>query len=60
MRQASLGKHRHGRNATAFGQPIPELEQHVFELPDDFVTQEFLRDNARKRRRRKRESGVSQ
>ncbi|KAF2682749.1 hypothetical protein K458DRAFT_390666 [Lentithecium fluviatile CBS 122367] len=58
LRQAALGKQRHGRNATAFGHPVPELEQHPFALPDDFVTQEFLRDNARKRRRRKRESGV--
>jgi hypothetical protein len=60
LRQASLGKHRHGRNATAFGHPIPELDRRVFELPEDFVTPEFLRDNARKRRRRKRESGISQ
>ncbi|KAF1959056.1 hypothetical protein CC80DRAFT_318908 [Byssothecium circinans] len=56
LRAAALGKHRHGRNASAFGQPIPEWEAHDFELPEDFVTPEFLRDNARKRRRRKRES----
>ncbi|KAF2634906.1 hypothetical protein P280DRAFT_493962 [Massarina eburnea CBS 473.64] len=59
LRAAALGKHRHGRNASAFGQSIPEWESHDFELPEDFVTPEFLRDNARKRRRRKRESGAT-
>lgn len=58
LRAAALGKHRHGRNATAFGQSIPDWEEHEFSLPDDFVTPEFLRDNARKRRRQKRESGA--
>lgn len=55
LRAAALGKHRHGRNATAFGQPIPEFEEHEFELPDDYIDPQFLRDNARQRRRRQRE-----
>ncbi|CAE7002511.1 hypothetical protein PTNB85_09241 [Pyrenophora teres f. teres] len=59
LRAAALGKHRHGRNATAFGQPVPELAEREFELPHDFIDPSFLRDNARQRRRRKRESGVS-
>jgi hypothetical protein len=58
LRAAALGKHRHGRNASAFGQPIPEFPEKEFELPDDFIDPQFLRDNARQRRRRKRESGV--
>lgn len=58
LRAAALGKHRHGRNASAFGQPIPEFAEKEFELPDDFIDPQFLRDNARQRRRRKRESGV--
>lgn len=60
LRAAALGKHRHGRNATAFGQPIPEFEEHEFELPHDFIDPQYLRDNARQRRRRKRESAVNQ
>lgn len=55
LRAAALGKHRHGRNATAFGQPIPEFEEHEFELPEDYIDPQFLRDNARQRRRRQRE-----
>ncbi|RYN33744.1 hypothetical protein AA0113_g6076 [Alternaria arborescens] len=59
LRAAALGKHRHGRNASAFGQPIPDFVEREFELPDDFIDPQFLRDNARQRRRRKRESGVN-
>lgn len=58
LRAAALGKHRHGRNITAFGEPIPDFEEHEFSIPEDFVTPDFIRDNARKRRRQKRESGV--
>ena len=58
LRSAALGKHRHGRNASAFGQPIPDWPEREFELPDDFIDPQFLRDNARQRRRRKLESGV--
>jgi hypothetical protein len=59
LRAAALGKHRHGRNASAFGQPIPDFEEKEFQLPEDFVDPQFLKDNARQRRRRKRESGVN-
>ncbi|KAF9699710.1 hypothetical protein EKO04_002334 [Ascochyta lentis] len=55
LRAAAMGNHRHGRNATAFGQPIPDFEEHEFELPDDYIDPQFLRDNARQRRRRQRE-----
>jgi hypothetical protein len=58
LRAAALGKHRHGRNATAFGLPVPDFVEHEFELPDEFVDPQFIRDNARQRRRRKRESAV--
>lgn len=58
VRAAALGKSRHGRNLTAFGQPLPEVEEQEFALPDDYVTPEALRDNARKRRRMKRESAM--
>ncbi|KAK4993250.1 hypothetical protein LTR50_000474 [Elasticomyces elasticus] len=60
LRTLALGKQstRHSslRNVTAFGLPIPEMEQADFVLPKDYVTRETLRDNARKRRRIKRES----
>ena len=55
LRAAALGKHRHGRNASAFGQSIPEFEEHEFELPEEYIDPQFLKDNARQRRRRKRE-----
>lgn len=58
LRAAAMGKHRHGRNATAFGRPIPEFMAHEFEPPEELLTVEALRDHARKRRRQKRESGV--
>jgi hypothetical protein len=56
LRAAALGKNRHGRNLTAFGVPLPEPEEREFEVPEDFVDPQFLRDNARQRRRRLRES----
>jgi len=58
LRAAALGKHRPGRNITAFGQPIPDFEETEFWLPRDFIDEEALRVHARKRRRQKRESGV--
>ncbi|KAF2649321.1 hypothetical protein K491DRAFT_669161 [Lophiostoma macrostomum CBS 122681] len=58
LRAAALGKHRHGRNAAAFGQPIPDFYEHEFEPPEEYLTPEALRDHARKRRRQKRESGA--
>ncbi|KAF1996718.1 hypothetical protein P154DRAFT_498197 [Amniculicola lignicola CBS 123094] len=57
LRAAALGKHRQGRKASAFGQPIPEWEASEFGLPDEYLTEENLRHHARKRRRQKRESG---
>jgi hypothetical protein len=53
-----MGKHRHGRNATAFGQPIPDFPEHCFEIPPEYITPDALREHARKRRRQKRESGA--
>ena len=58
LRDAALGKARHGRNVTAFGHPVPELALQEFELPEEIATEDALRANARERRRRKRESIV--
>lgn len=56
LRDAALGKARHGRNVTAFGHVIPEMEEREFHLPPEYVTEDTLRANARERRRRKRAS----
>ncbi|KAL1637093.1 hypothetical protein SLS56_000749 [Neofusicoccum ribis] len=55
LRAAAMGKQRHGRNVTAFGQPVPEPPEEEFSLPDDYLTPEALRAHARKRRRMMRE-----
>ena len=46
LRDAALGKARHGRNVYAFGQPVPETEARDFELPDEYVSEDVLRSNA--------------
>lgn len=56
LRDAALGKARHGRSVTAFGHPVPEMDEREFELPYDIETEDFLRANARERRARKRRS----
>lgn len=56
LRDAALGKARHGRSITAFGHPVPELEEQDFELPEAYVNEDVLRANAREKRRRKRAS----
>lgn len=56
LRDAALKKTRQGRNVTAFGQPVPEMEEQEFELPEEYITENVLKASARERRRRKRES----
>ena len=58
LREAALGKHRRGRTKFAFGQPLPDIEDKDFKLPDDFLTHDFLAANARSKRRVRRESRV--
>lgn len=58
LRAAALGKARHGRNLTAFGQPLPEPTEKEFSLPEEYVTPETIKESARRRRRMKRESLV--
>lgn len=58
LRAAALGSHRRGRNPTAFGQSVPDFKEAEFALPDDYITEEIVTANARKRRRLKRESKV--
>lgn len=56
LRDAALGKSRHGRSVTAFGHPVPEMEECEFELPAGYLSEDVLRANAREKRRRKRAS----
>jgi hypothetical protein len=56
LREAAIGKQRRGRNRTAFGHPIPEMEERDFQLPAEYLTAEAIRASMRKRRRMKRES----
>ena len=58
LREAALGKHRRGRTKFAFGQPLPDLQEKDFDLPEDFLTHGILAANARSRRRVRRESRV--
>lgn len=55
LRAQAMGETRTSRHMTAFGEPIPDFDEQDFELPEDYITPEALRDNARKRRRRNRE-----
>ncbi|QIW95835.1 hypothetical protein AMS68_001353 [Peltaster fructicola] len=59
MRDSALKKSRNSRNVTAFGLPLPEVDDRDFALPSEYVTQDILRASARERRRRNRESAVS-
>lgn len=59
LRDAALSRSRSGRNVTAFGRPLPEMDEYEFELPAEYVTEDALRANARERRRRKRESAAN-
>ncbi|KAL1976493.1 hypothetical protein VTN31DRAFT_2775 [Thermomyces dupontii] len=56
IRDAAVAGHRRGRHRTAFGQPIPDVEEREFELPPDILTPVALSAMNRKRRRLKRES----
>lgn len=57
LRDAAFSSSRRGgRNRSAFGQPLPELEEHEFQLPADILTADIVHALERKRRRLKRES----
>jgi Something about silencing, SAS, complex subunit 4 len=57
QREAAIGKHRRsGRLAVAWGQPVPELQEQDFELPDELRNKETLEANARRKRRDRRVS----
>ncbi|KAL2755804.1 hypothetical protein ACRALDRAFT_2034808 [Sodiomyces alcalophilus JCM 7366] len=51
-RDAALNKHRRaGRRVLAWGQPIPDMGEVEFELPEELMDEELLKARARKKRR---------
>ncbi|ROV96368.1 hypothetical protein VPNG_09060 [Cytospora leucostoma] len=57
QRDAALNKsRRRGRTVLAWGQPIPEPEEHEFELPEEYRDEDMLRARARRMRSLRRGS----
>jgi hypothetical protein len=55
LREAAIGKNRRsGRTASAWGQPVPDVPQSDFELPEEYRDREVLESHARRRRRVRR------
>jgi regulator of protease activity HflC (stomatin/prohibitin superfamily) len=60
LREAAVGKHRRsGRSSSAWGQPVPDVTQRDFELPEEYRDKETLQANARRKRRDRRVSKES-
>lgn len=56
IRDAALGNHRRGgRMVTAFGLPLPDMEQRDFDLPSELLSEGSIRSMARNRRRLRRD-----
>jgi hypothetical protein len=61
LRAQALGKSRQqSRSSLAFGVPMPETGEQDFALPEELVTEDTLRSNARKRRKVRREQSQTQ
>ena len=56
LRDAAVAGHRRGRTITAFGEPVPELDDHDFELPPTIRTEDAVRASLRRKRRQRRGS----
>ncbi|KUI57138.1 hypothetical protein VP1G_04466 [Cytospora mali] len=57
QRDAALNKsRRRGRTVLAWGQPIPEPEEHDFDLPEEFRDEDMLKARARRMRSLRRGS----
>ncbi len=54
LRDAAIAGRQRGRTILAFGQPVPELWAKEFELPEDILADNAIRDNQRSRRRVRR------
>jgi hypothetical protein len=56
LRDAAVAGHRRSRTITAFGEPVPELDEHEFELPPTILTEDAVRASSRRKRRQRRGS----
>lgn len=56
LRDAAMGKVRRGRKVLAFGEPVPDVGEQDFTLPDGFASEKIVKANSRKRRRMNREA----
>lgn len=57
LRDAALNKsRRRGRTVMAWGEPVPELEEQDFDLPEEFRDADLLKSRARRLRRVQRSS----
>ncbi|KAK3329698.1 something about silencing, SAS, complex subunit 4-domain-containing protein [Apodospora peruviana] len=55
-RDAALSKsRRRGRTVKAWGEPLPDVKESEFSLPDEFLDEDTLKIRARRRRREKRQ-----
>lgn len=56
-RDTALNKNRRaGRRVLAWGEPVPEMLEQEFELPEEYLDPEVMKAHARKRRRERRGS----
>ncbi len=54
-RDSAMSKsRRRGRKVLAWGQPVPEVSEKEFELPEEFLDEDTLKTRARRKRREKR------
>jgi hypothetical protein len=57
LREAAIRRHRRsGRSSSAFGQPVPDVTEKDFELPEEVRDEEIMAANARRQRRDRRVS----
>lgn len=54
LRDAAVAGRQRGRVILAFGHAVPELFEHDFELPDDVLTDEAIKQSQRSGRRKRR------
>lgn len=54
LRDAAVAGRQRGRVILAFGHPVPELFEHDFELPEEVLTDEAIKQSQRSRRRMRR------
>ena len=56
VRDAAVAGHRRSRTVTAFGEPVPELGEIEFQLPDSILNEEAIKACGRRKRRERRTS----